>query len=406
MKLFTTYSLSMRFSIVTDTYTPEVNGVARTLRQIANGLVEFGHEVTVVHPGRSKDLVESMPDTVMEHRVMGWPVPVYRSLRMGVPRKSQFLNEWANEAPEVIYIATEGLLGYSALKAARELEIPVVTGYHTRFPQYMRHYAPPLERVAETYLRHLHNQAECTVAPSRDVALELHRTGYHNVAVMGRGVDTQLFHPEKRDSLLRQRWRARPETIVLLLVGRIAHEKNLPVAIDTYLRLKSRYPDSLLVCVGDGPAEADLQAKYGQAVIWAGTKRREELARYYASADVFLFPSLTETYGNVLPEAMASGLITVAYDYAACSELVRCGTNGFSVAREGGAAAFENSVFTALARKHDWPAMRREARKTAESLSWEEVTRKFESILTRAAHDSVKRHGHSSRFTNCESVPS
>ncbi|MCB1094495.1 MAG: glycosyltransferase family 1 protein [Verrucomicrobiae bacterium] len=373
----------MKISIVTDTFPPEMNGVARTLERLVSGLVTRHHTVTVVHPGKQK---QSPPaDCAAEEQyVWGLAVPMYSCLRMGLPRKHSFLREWNEERPDVVYIATESLMGYSALRAAVRLSIPVVTGYHTHFPKYLRHYAPSLENIAHSYLRHLHNQSECTVTPSRDVAFELHGSGYHNVTVMGRGVDTGLFHPDKRDALLRQEWNAREGTIVLLCVGRVAVEKNLPVAFRAYQHLQRRYPDIRCVCVGDGPARESLMKSYPD-VIWPGAKYGGELARYYASADVFLFPSLTETYGNVLPEAMASGLVPVAYCYAACAEIVRNGSNGFCADTNGGDAAFTSTVNQAIARRDDWKVIRATAKETAKSLSWDTVIRQFEFILTQAA---------------------
>lgn len=371
----------MKLSIITDTYAPEINGVARTLHQLATQLTSRGHSVEVIHPGIQDD---SPNEFVDERRVWGFALPMYRKLRMGGPRRQRFIDEWEEDRPDVIYVATEGMLGYSAVRAARTLEIPVVTGYHTRFPEYLRHYAPTLEKVAETYLRHLHNQSECTLAPTRSIALELHDEGYHNVAVMGRGVNTRLFSPDKRDALLRQRWSARPETPVMLCVGRVASEKNLEVAFEAFLNSRRRIPDLKLVCVGDGPALPELKSRFPQ-VIWPGEQKGEELARYYASADLFLFPSTTETYGNVLPEAMASGLVSVAFHYAACAELVVNGQNGFSTPLEFGGNGFSASVSRALSNRTHWPSIASAARETTESLSWNRVANQFENILFRAS---------------------
>ena len=379
----------MKFTIVTDTFPPDINGVARTLQQLAGGLVNCGHEVTVVHPGileQSEGL-----DRMNEQRVWGIGVPMYSSLRMGIPRKVRFLREWSSDRPDAVYVATEGLLGFSALRAARELEIPVVTGYHTHFPSYLQHYVPSIRELASGYLRFLHNQSDCTVTPSKDVALELHGAGYHNVAVLGRGVDTELFTPDKRDALLRQRWSARPESVVMLCVGRVAVEKNLPAAFCAFRSLQRRYPDSKMICVGDGPVMADYRERYSE-VVWTGARRGEELARHFASADLFLFPSLTETYGNVLPEALASGLVTVSFDYAASAELVSHGVNGFSVDRSEGNEGFERCVDHALSLRKQWKSISCEARSTTDNLSWNRIFRRFETIMCRIADDSELLH--------------
>jgi glycosyltransferase involved in cell wall biosynthesis len=181
------------------------------------------------------------------------------------------------------------------------------------------------------YLRRFHNQTETTMVPTRSLAERLGEAGFERLQVVARGVDTTVFDPALRDEGLRASWRAGPDTPVLLCVGRLAKEKNLPLLVRAYAQARLLRPDLKLVLVGDGPARAELQAQAPEA-IFTGQLDRPALARHYASADVFAFPSRTETFGNVVLEAMASGLAVLAYDYAAASENIEHGRNGLLVA--------------------------------------------------------------------------
>jgi glycosyltransferase involved in cell wall biosynthesis len=165
------------------------------------------------------------------------------------------------------------------------------------------------------------------MVPTRRLAAELASKGFENLQVVARGVDTRLFDPAKRCPALRASWGVSVNSLVVLYVGRLADEKNLPLLLSAFERIHQARSDSQLVLVGDGPARANLARRCPQA-IFAGIQKGEELARYYASGDLFLFPSLTETFGNVTPEAMASGLAVVAYDHAAAGELIQTGENG------------------------------------------------------------------------------
>jgi glycosyltransferase involved in cell wall biosynthesis len=207
------------------------------------------------------------------------------------------------------------------------------------------------------------------------------------VRVLRRAVDTQRFHPERRDESLRASWGASPDAPVLLSVGRIAPEKNLHVVIDAYRALVRRAPGARCVVVGDGPDRAALEAA-NPDIVFAGTRRGDELAAYYASADLFVFPSLTETFGNVVLEAMASGVPVVAYAEAAAREFIRNGQNGIRVApgNEGGLverAAALGADATVRA------AMGVAARNSVAGLSPESVVAEFESIMQSLAEEHV-----------------
>jgi glycosyltransferase involved in cell wall biosynthesis len=215
----------------------------------------------------------------------------------------------------------------------------------------------------------------------------LERSGYLNLRVVARGVDTRLFNPARRSTALRQQWGVAPGQPVALYVGRLAPEKNMPVVVQAHSAMKAVRRDARLVLVGDGPARSGLQAG-NRDLIFAGMRIGEDLAAHYASADVFLFPSTTETYGNVTVEAMASGLAVIAYDYAAAAEYIVHGRNGLT-------AGFDNAPeFIGLAVNLVDDARRitefgRHARETTARIDWESVHEGFEAALleTVAARD-------------------
>jgi glycosyltransferase involved in cell wall biosynthesis len=260
----------------------------------------------------------------------------------------------------------------------------VVSGFHTNFHTYLQSYhLGAFERPAEALLAAVHNQTFRTLTPSRHTAELLGQMGVLSVAVLGRGVDAELFQPAARDAVLRQQWGADAGTPVVLHVGRLAEEKNLPLLERAMATFSEVHPGAKCVVVGDGPSAETLRHLHSEW-IFTGQLAGAELARHYASADVFLFPSLTETFGNVVTEAMASGLLTVAFDYAAAHEHIRHGENGLVCPRDDADAFLK--ITQEAAKLWDNTRIRSEARATASSLSWASITRAFEQHLADAIH--------------------
>ncbi|MCW1883437.1 glycosyltransferase [Luteolibacter flavescens] len=364
----------MRIDIVTDTFAPDVNGVAMTLGRLCDGLRRRGHLVHVIRTGEGGGRGETIAPSVS--------LPGYKEVRVGLPGSFKLRKRWMKRRPDAIYVATESPLGISAIKTANALEIPVATGFHTNFHQYMEQYRlGGLQPAAMAYLKKVHSRANLTMAPTRDVVDMLLREGFQNVRLLGRGVDTELFHPAKRDAELRASWGARDGSPVAIIVGRVAAEKNLAFAMECFRKMRERMPDLACVVVGDGPIREKLQAEH-TFVHFAGVQTGENLARHYASADILLFPSETETFGNVLLEGMASGLVTVSHDYAASGRHVIHGGNGLK-APKGDREAYLAECFTALDRWRD-SAFRDEARATTDSLGWDQVVESFENHLQEA----------------------
>lgn len=361
-----------------------------TLGRLCDGLVSAGWTLQVVRPVQEAEELDaaSPPKAFEEFLVASVPLPGYKGLRMGEPAGFSLHRMWKAERPDVVHIATEGPLGIAALVAARLLGIPVSSTFHTNFDQYSGHYRVGfVQKTLSAYLRRVHNCCGCTLAPTQQMAEELAEEGYRHTGVLSRGVDTRLFAPDKRDEALRRSWGLGPGGQAILYVGRIAKEKNIDLVMRAYQEIKRGFPEDRMVLVGGGPEEGRLRHKYPD-VRYAGMRSCEDLARHYASGDLFLFASETETFGNVVTEAMASGIAVCAYDYAAGRQYIRSGENG-QLARFGDADDF---VAQALALRGTdegaLRALRAAARATAEGISWEAVVASFQASL-RAL---VKRH--------------
>lgn len=368
---------AMRLLLITDTYPPEINGVARTLSTLARGLTARGHVVEVVTTRAAESA--DPEDTPARHLVPSLPLPGYPGLRIGLATRGRLLRLLGRFRPDVLYVATETPLGLAAIRAARSTGVPVISGFHTNFQTYLGDYAPAgLAALARPLLRALHNRTARTLTPSADTAAMLTEWGVQNVGVLGRGVDTTLFDPARRCQQLRRSWGADDSTPVALYVGRVAAEKNLDLLVRAFRAFRTVHPAARCVVVGDGPRRQALEAAQSE-VIFAGARTGEELARHYASADVFLFPSVTETFGNVVLEALAAGLPPVAYDYAGPRQLVRHGSNGW-LAPLGDEAAFLDCTRAAALGWRD-ADRRTTSRVAALDHGWPQVIEQFEAEL-------------------------
>jgi glycosyltransferase involved in cell wall biosynthesis len=368
----------MRLLIVSDTFPPDVNGVARSLRQFALGLEAKGHHVEIVTTCEADDGGESF----QRHVVVSLPFPGYSTLRVGFASPSWFVALFSRVRVDVLYVATETPLGIAAIWAARRVGLPVVSGFHTNFHTYLRDYhLIGLQPAVEAVLRTVHNHTARTLAPSLDTAKMLRDMGFTSVSVLGRGVDAELFNPEARSLALRAEWGADKDVPVALYVGRLAAEKNFPLLERAFEEFLLAQPHGRCVVVGDGPMAEDLRSRHPEW-IFAGSRKGADLAHHYASSDVFIFPSTSETFGNVVIEALASGLVVVAYDYAAANEHIQDGQHGL-LAPLNDEVAFLGKVRDAAWRWDD-DALRIEARVKARSLSWARQIDVFENELIQA----------------------
>ena len=374
----------LRVAMVTETYPPEVNGVARTIGLMVEGLRGRGHAVQLVRPRQHGAERPGMEQGFEELLRPGIPIPRYTQLKMGMPGTQALARAWTQHRPDLVHIATEGPLGWSALSAARKLKLPVVTDFHTNFHAYSRHYGFTwLRRPIAGYLRHFHNRADCTLVPTEELMHQLAELRFERLRIVGRGVNPEVFTPVRRSPELRAKWGASAQTLVALCVSRFAPEKNFPLVIEAYEAMHRLRPDTKLVLVGDGPLLEELRRANVGCVI-AGRLVNGELSAHYASADAFLFPSVTETFGNVTLEAMASGLGVVAYDYAAARRHLEHGRSAL-LAPFDDRAAFIAQAERLAREPHLARELGRAARSVAENVTWEHIVRDFEAALLDAA---------------------
>jgi glycosyltransferase involved in cell wall biosynthesis len=287
----------MRFLIVTDAWHPQINGVVRTMERLVERLVAWGEDVSIISPGEFATL----------------PMPSYPDIRLALPWPGEIARRIRQINADHVHIVTEGPLGVIARRACIKQNRIFTTSYHTRFPEYLSARAPVPESWTYAWLRRFHNAGQGTFVSTPSLAAELRSRGFDKVRLWTRGVDTVLFNPERAIDL------NLPKP-VFLYVGRVAVEKGLPSFLELDL------PGTKLV-VGDGPAMPSLKSRYPDAV-FLGTRTGEALAEVYASSDVFVFPSRTDTFGIVLLEALASGLPIAAYPVTGPADVLADGVGG------------------------------------------------------------------------------
>ena len=371
---------SLRIAVVTETWPPEVNGVAMTLAKLVQGLSHRNHDVQLIRPRQTKT-DSPMSDASLEEVLMrGMPIPRYPELKLGLPSKKTLVKTWTLRRPDVVHIATEGPLGWSALQAAKVLKLPVTSDFRTNFQSYSKHYGVGwLRKPIVAYLRKFHNATACTMVPTRELMRTLSQNGFANLKVVSRGVDTKLFNISKRDTSLRSSWGATDDTKVLISVGRMAPEKNLDQVLKTYEALKVTGQAFKLVMVGDGPLKDQFQKRYPE-IIFPGMLTQSNLAAYYASSDLFIFPSQTETFGNVTLEALASGIPVLAFDCAAARDWVQTGVNGWLVA-ENNPEGFAAQAVTIFNSKDLLEKITQSTRQQVVHLDWDQIAEQVESVF-------------------------
>ncbi|WP_197677745.1 glycosyltransferase family 1 protein [Opitutus sp. GAS368] len=396
----------MQLVLVTETFSPEINGVAMTLGHLVHGLTQRGHQVTIIRPRQRAEKgapALQVNGAVTQHLLPGLPIPGYPLLRFGLPAGRCLRRLWCTNRPDLVHIATEGPLGWSALNTAHVLGLPVTSSFHTNFHHYTHDYRFSwLFTLTAKWLRHFHNRTLRTFAPTRELCAELAADGYHNLRVLSRGVDTGHFTPARRDAAQRAAWGAPGDDPVVIHTGRLAREKNYGLIIRAFDAMRTANPRCRFVVVGDGPLRAGLAAKLPY-VRFTGFVDRTTLAAHYATGDIYLHASVTETYGNVAAEALASGLAFAGYDYAAAHELVRPEENGLLVPLDDEAAFIAAAVRLAtdpvlVAR------LRTRAPAAVAARSWDNVVTQFAADLAEAADKSLPRACHPGRSEGSSSM--
>ncbi|MEM7461094.1 MAG: glycosyltransferase family 1 protein [Pseudomonadota bacterium] len=328
----------MKILFVTDAWRPQINGVVRTLEELIRELQAFGFEI----------------ETITPDQFMTVPTPGYPEIRLALVLSGMLRRRIEEVNPDHIHIATEGPLGTAARSACLRTRRTFTSSYHTRFPEYLRARVPIPLAWTYAWLRRFHNSGTACLVATRSIADDLESRGFNNVVPWTRGVDHDLFKPRKQSELgIGLDWK-RP---VFVNVGRVSVEKNLEAFLSLDL------PGTKLI-VGDGPARNMLEKKYPEA-IFAGAKSGLELAKYYNAADVFVFPSLTDTFGNVLLEALASGLPVAAFPVPGPLDVIG----------DSDAGILDNDLKKAAVAALDIPS--KAAVKYASKFTWNECARIF-----------------------------
>lgn len=358
----------VRLALFSDTYPPQMNGVSRTLERLAATARERGADVrifTTTDP-------ELQHHDAAEIRWGSVPFWAYPQVRLSPPRILAAKAALAAWQPSLVHVATEFGVGLSGRAAAVSLGVPLVTSYHTSFSAYAEFYRlGALAAAGWRYFRWFHSAAARTFTPTEAIRDEVQSHGFRNVGVWGRGVDGERFDPSFRSLAWRRTLGVADDAMVVLYVGRIAKEKGLEQALQAMQQLSVEVPEVRFVFVGDGPYDAELRAAAPSNVIFTGRLSGVPLSTAYASSDVFLFPSVTDTFGNVLLEAMASGLVVVAADAGNTRELV--GTERGVLVRAGESGAISAALRTLAADRTRHDAIRARAQSWARERTWRRV---------------------------------
>ena len=354
----------MRIAIVTDTFTPQVNGVTMVCQRMVEYLRAAGHAVAVVaprYPGKMSALPES------ELRVRSVPFPPYPDIRLSLPSYRGVRRYLDKFEPELVHVVVEGPLGLVGRRYALRRGLPLVTSFHTDFPRYTRDYGVGwLEPLVWRWLLWFHGPASVTHTPGRAVLEKLTQHGLAHAVLWGRGVDTALFNPTKRDHAWRRVLGVHEGATLVMHVGRLALEKNLDVLIDAWSSAQDELgSEAMFLLIGDGPVARDLESR-APWVRRIGFVQHEELAKVYASSDVCVLPSVTETLGLVALEAMASGLAVVAADAGGFRESICDGHDGLLVPPHA-PSAYAAAIVRLCRDREFREALSRNARHSAEA---------------------------------------
>jgi glycosyltransferase involved in cell wall biosynthesis len=360
----------MRIAIFTDTFAPEINGVARTLGRLTEYLGRRNIQYQVFAPETSS----SVPSVPQVKRFSSMPFLLYPECRLALPNPINLNQTLQRFNPTLIHIATPFNLGLYGLLYGKKHNIPMVASYHTHFDDYLSYYNLQfLQKWLWNYMRWFHRSLLKVYAPSISTKEKLLDQQIHqHIEVWGRGVNHLLYSPAKRSEQVRGKYSIKAKNIILY-VGRIAPEKDIQIALDTFHALSAPVKkDSHLVIVGDGPLYKELAYQRQPNITFTGFLEGEELASLYATADVFLFPSSTETFGNVVLEALSSGLPVVCAEAGGVQHLVKHGVNGF-LCHSRNTEDFIQATTTLLSHSELLSSFRIEARQFALTQSWDNV---------------------------------
>ena len=361
----------MRIAVFSEVYWPMVSGVGVTLLRLTEALEARGHQLRVY--SATYPLPPGSPDRPEAHRLPSVPFFLYPDVQWAFPRMRDIVVDLGTFHPDVVHVATEFSLGIAGVKAAKQLGVPVIASAHTDYDQYAARYGVTWAlRAGWHYMRWFYGQAHRVLCPSRIYEEALHRHGVMHTGLWSRGVDPAVFSPSFRREAYRAAVGAGPGDLIVTYIGRIAREKNLGLLLEAWETLAPERGGAQLVLVGRGPLEDDIRRRELPGVHVTGLLQGEALSAAYASADIFAFPSPTETFGNSLLEAMGSGLPAIVAADGGVLEFAEHGRNAWLVEPDSAAAIADalRRLFSdaslrrhlaagalATARERDWGAV-------------------------------------------------
>ncbi|NDL66966.1 glycosyltransferase family 4 protein [Anaerotalea alkaliphila] len=369
----------MRIAVITDTYHPNVNGVVKTLKRMEGYFESQGMDYRIFHPGPTRE------ETGRSQGFFAFRLPLYPEIQCAAVPYLLFRKLVDGYRPDVLHIVTEGVLGGLALRYARERKLPYVASYTTDFSNYLEFYG--LQIFTEPVKKHLeaiHKGAWTNLVPSRHSRSQLEDMGLTNLTLWGRGIETDLFRPERRDQAFRREFLGEGEGLLLFYCGRLAREKKLDVLLDMMGELQAKGLPVRLLLAGDGPCRAELEKRNVPGTHFLGFLQGEMLARAYASSDLFVFASENETYGNVILEAFASGMPVVAAYAGGVQENLVDGRNGTAILENTG-SCFARAVEGLLEDGDRRRRMGLQAREDVRDRSWEALLEELAGIYREAA---------------------
>lgn len=380
----------MKIAIFTDTFTPELNGVANTLGYLRRYFDQMDVEYLFITPDYQCPAQEDCPNV---YRIKGFQVPISPESRIVLPVYWRHRERIRQFNPDVIHVTTQFGIGRLGVDYAQEFGVPLVMSYHTNFDQYLKfHKLEFLDQPLWDYTKDFYAKGDVTLCPSQDTVDGLAQRGFGRLGIWSRGADLTAFNPNHRSSTLRQSW-STPEKLIFAYVGRLSAEKDLDIYLDAIRIVNQTMAEQIqFVFTGVGPYEAELQGVNLPNVILTGAKRGKALWETYASADAFVFPSGTETFGNVLLEAMASGLPTISVDAGGVRDFAVDGVNSLVCQHKNA-----QSLATAICRLADNQLLRQRlsqgALVTAKSRSWERIFENLMKEYSRVFHQNKKIAG-------------
>ena len=380
----------MRIAYFTDTYLPEVNGVANTLSLLGNYLDGKHINQIVFAPDYEKDYADSFSECRKVYRYKGLYTTLSPESRLAFPAFWEIDEICDLFEPDIIHVTTELGIGFRGMRHAVSRGIPLIMSCHTNYCKYLKYHNLDIFRpFLEKYLYWFYSFSAKTLAPSRQTLEELFYNGYQNLELWSRGIDIGRFNPEYRNNELRRNLGS--GKFIFLYVGRLSREKNLDMLLDAACVIEQRFPgQTVFIFTGDGPYAGDIQNRRLPNVVCTGFKHGRELSEIYASADCFAFPSGTETFGNVVLEAMASGLPVAGVASGGVTDFLVSNNNALLCAAED-TQAFTANLISFLEDANLRLRLAGNARKTALSRDWNYIFDGLISIYNNVIEEKRQR---------------